>query len=66
MAVKKGKHSKVEGPFKSFVMGCGGFGLLVGGYSVYDGNMAGLAIIGGSIAALWLGSKIPDKNRVEW
>lgn len=67
MPVRNGKHSKVEGPFKSFIMGGGGFGLIVGGFTVYNGNVgAGVLILLGSALALWLGSKIPDKNRVEW
>ena len=66
MDVKTGKHSKVEGPFKSFIMGSGVVGLLSGGAMIYNGEMQGIAVVAVSIAALWLGSKIPDKNRVEW
>ena len=66
MTVKNGKHSKVEGPFKSFIMGAGVLGILFGATQLYNGDMTGVGVLGGSILALWLGSKIPDKNRVEW
>lgn len=67
MTIKKGTHSKVEGPFKSFIMGVGLFGILGGGVTIYNGEAgAGALVLIGSILAVWLGSKIPDKNRVEW
>lgn len=65
--IKKGKKTSVEGPIKSFIMGTGFLGLIGGGTLLYNGVVDhGLIIFGISAAALWLGSKIPNKNRVEW
>ncbi|MDQ0314615.1 hypothetical protein [Amorphus orientalis] len=67
MAVKKGKHTKVEGPFKSFVMVCGVVGLLLAFGAFANGTAGfGIVVLLVAIAVLFLGSKIPDRNRVEW
>lgn len=67
MQVRKGKHSEVDGPFKSFIMGMGGFGLLMGAFVAFNQNVGGGILIAlGSIVVLWLGSKIPNKNRIEY
>lgn len=67
MSIKKGKKTSVEGPIKSFIMGTGVVALLSGAATVYNGVTGqGLLIIVSSVVILWLGSKIPNKNRVEW
>ncbi len=67
MVVKRGKHKKVEGGFKSFLMGVGVIGLLlsVGGFANGD---AGFGLILGaiSIGIIVLASKIPDKDQITY
>lgn len=67
MSVKKGKHTKVESPFKAFVMGAGLVGLLLAVGAFVNGTAgAGVVMLLAAITILFLGSKIPDRNRVEW
>lgn len=64
--MQKGKHTKVDGPVKSFIGGCGVVALVGGGVLIYGSDPSGLAWLAGGAAALWIASKIPSKNRVEW
>ncbi|MBL4617742.1 MAG: hypothetical protein JKY46_08595 [Robiginitomaculum sp.] len=65
MTVKRGKHKKVEGGFKSFLTGVGVIGLIlsVAGFANGDAGF-GLIIAGISIGIIVLASKIPDKDQI--
>jgi hypothetical protein len=65
--MKQGKHTKVDGTFKSIVYSVAGICILlgIGGFmNGYVGAPIGFIIAG--IVVGWGGSHIPSKNRVEW